>query len=308
MTTVLKILLTLMSWLPLPVGRALGWLAGEWAWRAGSRGARTTKINLRACFPALPEKALNRLGRQSMHHWGMTIFEVPVIWRRGRKSLNTIRRIVGQDLIEAARAEGRGTILLSPHLGNWELAGLWICSFGPTTNLYQPPRRLGVDELIRSGRSKMGATLVATDLRGVSSLAKALKRGEITGILPDMEPDPRAGVFAPFFGVQALTMTLVHSLQQRTGARIIIGFCRRIRGGFEAYFIDPDPAIYDDDPALSAAAMNRTIETLVERAPEQYQWEYKRFKKRPPGEKTLYPKVHSRKPRPASPDKRVDTT
>jgi KDO2-lipid IV(A) lauroyltransferase len=293
-STLLKLFIAITSRLPLPLARLLGRLAGEVSWRLNTRARFITSINLELCFPGMDGRARERLARSSLQHWGMTIFEIPVIWHRGLKALDLIGDVHGEDKVRRQLASGKGTIMLSPHLGNWELAGLWASTLGPTTILYQPPRQQGVEHITRVGRAKAGATLVPTNLRGVSALIKALKRGEITGILPDMEPDPASGVFAPFFGVPALTMTLVHNLQERSGAGVLLAFARRTAAGFDIEILEPEPALYDPDAATSVAALNRLVERSVEMAPEQYQWEYKRFKQQPDGQPKRYPR-HSRK-------------
>lgn len=289
-TFLLRLFIALASRLPLRLARRLGWLAGEIAWRLDSREAETTRINLALCFPAMGEEERLRLARRSLQNWGMTVFEVPIIWRLGRRALDLIGTVHGNDSVTRQLASGRGTIMISPHIGNWELAGLWASSLGPTTILYQPPRQPGVEDIIRAGRAKAGATLVPTNLRGVSALIKALKNCEITGILPDMEPDPSGGIFAPFFGVPALTMTLVHNLVQRSGAGVLLVFARRTARGFDLDILEPDANLYDADPEVAVAALNHLVERSVRIAPEQYQWEYKRFKQRPEGQPRLYPK------------------
>jgi KDO2-lipid IV(A) lauroyltransferase len=178
--------------------------------------------------------------------------------------------------------------MVTPHLGNWELGGLWLSTLGPTTILYQPPKRGEVDDIMRQGRGSAGATLVPTDRRGVAALIKCLKKGETTGILPDMEPELSGGVFAPFFGVPALTMTLIQNLQQRSAATVLLAACFRTESGFLLEIIEPPAAIYSEDRVTSVTALNQGIEQLVTIAPEQYQWEYKRFKKRPPGCAKIY--------------------
>lgn len=284
----IRLTIFVVSLLPLRLARGLGALTGLCAWLLKSRGAEITLANLSVCFPEKSAAEIRALARESMKHWGMTLFEIPVVWGRGGKSLKWVRSIDGVALQEKIGSSSNGTIFVSPHLGNWELMGYWGASRGPMTTLYQPPRRFDLDDLLVQARKKTGANLVPTSVRGVAQLAKALKRGEIVGILPDMEPEPSGGVFAPFFGVPALTMTLIHSLQRRTGALVIICFARRIRGGFELVLREPDPRIADDSAAVSATAMNEAVERLVDMAPEQYQWEYKRFKRRPEGYAKIY--------------------
>ncbi|MFA5631963.1 MAG: lysophospholipid acyltransferase family protein [Porticoccaceae bacterium] len=287
-STVIRFLLAVISRLPLRVARALGAIIGQLAWLCRSRGAKTTLINLKNCFPQMSERDRKALAARSMRHWGMTVLEIPVVWHRGKDSLALIRSVKGMDSIEAALAEGRGLMMVSPHHGNWEVVGYWVATLGPLTTLYQPPRRFDLDDLLQHVRAKTGATLVPTNVRGVASLIKALKQGQLVGILPDMEPELNSGVFADFFGVPALTMTLIHSLQQKSNAAVLIGVAQRVPGGFDIIFIDPGRDIASADAATSATAMNRAIENLVTLAPEQYQWEYKRFKRRPEGMVRLY--------------------
>jgi KDO2-lipid IV(A) lauroyltransferase len=286
--TAIKAVLTLLSWLPLGLARALGATIGQCAWLFKTRSARTAIANLNACFPELNQKSRNALAAKSMRHWGRTVCEIPVVWRRGTKSLGWVKEVQGRERLEQAIANGKGVIIVSPHLGNWEIIGYWAGTVGSLTTLYQPPRRYDLDELIRHVRSKTGATLVPTNARGVASLLKTLKRGDIVGVLPDMEPDWSSGVFAPFFGVQALTMTLIHNLVQRSGAAVFLGFAQRIGGGFKIVLVEPDSAINSDNPEISVAELNKAVETLVLRSLEQYQWEYKRFKRRPVGMPKIY--------------------
>ena len=277
-----------MSWLPLGLARILGVAIGQCAWLLKTRSANTAVANLKACFPHLSDKDRNVFAAKSMRHWGRTICEIPVVWRRGPASLKWVKEVQGRERLEQAMANGNGVIIVSPHLGNWEMIGYWAGTVGSLTTLYQPPRRYDLDELIRHVRSKTGATLVPTNARGVASLLKTLKRGDIIGVLPDMEPDWNSGVFAPFFGVPALTMTLIHNLVQRSGAAVFLGFAQRINGGFKIVLIEPGAAINSDAPETSVAELNKTIETLVAMSPEQYQWEYKRFKRRPKGMAKIY--------------------
>ncbi len=285
---IIRLFIALVALLPLTLARGLGAVIGQWAWLVRSRGSRTALTNLRLCFPELTDRQIKALAGQSMRHWGMTLCEIPGVWRRGRDALDWIVDIEGMDAVDAALAKGKGVIIVSPHHGNWEMVGYWAGTLGPITTLYQPPRRFNLDDMLRRVRGKTGATLVPTTARGVSSLIKALKRGELTGILPDMEPEKNSGVFAPFFGIPTLTMTLIHSLQQRTGATALVGFAQRVPGGFKMVFTEPGPDILASEPETAVAELNKAIEYLVRRAPEQYQWEYKRFKRRPEGMARLY--------------------
>ena len=133
--------------------------------------------------------------------------------------------------------------------------------------------------------------MAATDTKGVGELLQALRRGELVGILPDQVPPNSGGEFAPLFGVPALTMTLACRLQQKTGARIVLGFARRepgIKHGFTIVFKAPESEAYAEHILTALAGMNRSVEALMAGVPEQYQWEYKRFKRQPEGRQRPY--------------------
>src|SRR5690606_29973345 len=114
---------------------------GDIAWYSKSQSAHVTRINLALCFPNMDSRKRERLARTSLQNWGMTIFEIPIIWRKGLKALDLINVVNGDDKVHKHIASGKGTIIVSPHLGNWELTGLWVSRLGPTTILYQPPRQ-----------------------------------------------------------------------------------------------------------------------------------------------------------------------
>jgi len=124
----------------------------------------------------------------------------------------------------------------------------------------------------------------------VKALLQALKRGEVIGILPDQDPTEGQGVFAPFLGQPAYTMVLASRLSGRGNARAFLTFAERLpRGqGFRLHFIPAEADFYSADVDISAAALNRGVEACIHIAPAQYQWSYKRFRKRPEGMKGVY--------------------
>jgi KDO2-lipid IV(A) lauroyltransferase len=289
----LIVFLHVLSWLPLRVARGLGALLADLCWMTHSRMARTTRTNLSLCFPELGTEARSQLVRQSLRNTFMTITETGAVWLWPvQRSLGLIRQVEGLHLLQEAHAQGRGVIVLAPHLGNWEIFGLYLntCGCGQSSQLYQAPDDKRLDALIFRARSRAGARMVATDNKGVGELLQTLRRGEVVGILPDQVPPDSGGEFAPFFGVPALTMTLACRLQQKTGARIVMACARRqvAEGGFKVIIQTPDPDIYAEHMPVALKAMNRSIETLLATAPEQYQWEYKRFKRQPAGQHRPY--------------------
>lgn len=179
--------------------------------------------------------------------------------------------------------------MLLPHLGNWEAMGPFLAAKGRFVALYQPPEEEGLEKLLIKARERTGMTAVPTTQRGIVRLFKELEKGAITAILPDQQPGRNAGgVFAPFFGIGALTGTLLPKILQKTGASVVSGVALRTSKGFELRFLKADPDLYNPDETVSATALNREVERCVRLAPEQYVWEYKRFRRRPEGQPKFY--------------------
>ncbi|MBL4819818.1 MAG: hypothetical protein JKY98_02350 [Gammaproteobacteria bacterium] len=284
--TLAKLILRICAWLPLGMVQAVAGALGKLMnWRP-TRMKQTTVKNLSECFPDLTAEQLGNLTRLSLQHTAMTSLEMGKCWLWPvEKTMGMIVQVEGEEVLEEARSTGKGVVLLGPHLGNWELFGYYFSEQIPSTFMYQAPKNKHFDMMIKSARSRGHARLAPASSQGVGVLLKALKKGELVGILPDQEPAVESGDFAPFFGVPALTMTLVTRLVNRTGARVICGYAERLpKGqGFKIIIKRADPLIYHSDPKKSLEGLNRSVEECVNQAKEQYQWEYKRFKRRPDG-------------------------
>jgi len=288
-------LFSLAGLLPLRAAHALGALIGLVAAVFPNRMREVTRRNLALCFPHMCLGERRQLERQSLIETGKTLCEAPLFWRKPRQTvLNLVRETPGIAAVHQAHAEGRGIVLLTPHFGAWELGGLYCSSQWPMTILYKPPKQLALDEPIREGRARFGAAVVPTDTSGVRALLRGLKNAEAVGILPDQEPTEGEGVFAPFLGHPALTMTLPMRLLARTRgerqARMFLTITERLphARGFRQHFMPAEDDMYSDDMQLATAALNRGVEACLRVAPEQYQWSYKRFRQRPEGEPEVY--------------------
>lgn len=277
-------LLRLFAYTPRPVREALAQLAGTLLWLTHSRARKTTDINLALCFPQWSQAARDTLSRQSLIETVKLGMELGAAWLwPSERALAQITCVEGQALMDAARAQGRGIVILAPHIGNWELLGLWLGRHYRAINLYQPPKSPLLDQLIHHARSRTGAELVPTDKKGVATLLKGLKAGAVTGILPDQEPEPSGGVFAPFFGVSALTATLATNLARKTNAVVLAAYVKRTPNGYTLVIEPVDDTITAADEVVAATALNKAVEHCVRAVPAQYQWEYKRFKARDDG-------------------------
>jgi len=266
------------------IGLALYYLKGS-SWRI-------SKINIQACFPELDNQGQETILKNSLIELGKQFTEMGPMWLWSpEKTLSLLKQVSGKEHMDAAMQTGKGVFLITPHLGCWEIAGLYLGANIPVTILYSRPKIQALDEIVRTSRIRSGATLVAADASGVKSIFKTLRNGNGTGILPDQNPDDiNSGVFAPFFGIPTLTMTFISKLASKTGAAIVIGYAERLpKGqGYHLHIRQADPKIADADPLVSATALNRTVEKYIREVPSQYQWSYKRFKKRPEGEEKFY--------------------
>jgi len=278
--TLVPAIIKIFSVLPLGVSRALGACIGTCLWLIKGRDYRITLGNIRLCFPELALAEAQQLSRLSLIETAKTAIEVGAIWRNSWEWLQTkIVSVEGEALLHEEIAKGQGLLVLSPHLGNWEVIAHYIASKAPLTAMYQPFAIPAVDELILKGRSKTNIHMAPTNRKGLCMLLKALQDGKAVGILPDQLPKKDAGSdFAPFFGQNTLTMSLAHSLITRTHCRVISAFAMRVEGGFKIVVVPVAPEIYSDDLAESLRGLNLSVEACVRFAPAQYQWEYNRFR------------------------------
>jgi KDO2-lipid IV(A) lauroyltransferase len=274
-------LLNLMARLPLPVlhglGIVLGWLI---YWAPGRHSARM-RNNLFASGVCTPGRECRRLLHQTINEMGKSIVELAPMWLRPYDQvLQLVRGTSGWEHIDAARAAGKGIIIISPHIGCFEIIGQYCAARHPFTVMYKPPRQPTLDALMQTGRQHGQATLVPTDLSGVRALLAALKRHETIGILPDQVATGGDGVWAPFFGRPAYTPTLVASLQRKTGAAAFFVAAERLGWG-RGYHLHAFPmeAPLPDDKTAAATRINQNVEAIIHRFPAQYMWSYNRYKR-----------------------------
>jgi KDO2-lipid IV(A) lauroyltransferase len=144
--------------------------------------------------------------------------------------------------------------------------------------------------VIVRGRQRTGAKLIPADGKGVRQVFQAIRKGHLVGILPDQQAKAGQGQFAPFFGIEALTMVLLSKLAQKTDCTVLFAWIERLPGGagYDFHFSAAPEQISDPDLRTSVTALNQGVEQCVRQCPAQYQWSYKRFGIRPEGEPPLY--------------------
>jgi len=255
-----------------------------------------TECNLAISFPGMPEDERLRLARRCLYQFTLSLFEVGRTWLWPFERLESrVVRVVGLELLQELAASGAGTVLLVPHLGNWELALLLLSKDYSITTLYKQPKSAEADDFIRNFRQRRGTRLVPGTPSGLRSLLKALRSGQVVAVLPDQVPSRSSGMFAPFFGKKTLTMTLVANLLQRTKAKAICCYSKLLANGdYELVLKAVDDRIYDANLETSLTGLNASVENCVVDCIEQYQWQYKRYKYLPNMEPRNYRDLHSR--------------
>ena len=226
--------------------------------------------------------------RASIAQAGRMVMELPFLWLRPDSApLAAFTRIEGGDLVDAAHQGGRGLLLLTPHLGCFEIcaqayAERFASQYGPITVLFRPAKQPWLREVMEGSRARPGLATAPASLAGVRQMIRALRRGETVGLLPDQVPPEGMGEWAPFFGRPAYTMTLAARLAQQTGAVVLLIWGERLPGG-QGYVVrfQPLPEALPADvgaQAESAAIVNRAMEALIRQCPQQYLWGYHRYK------------------------------
>jgi len=278
-------MLTLFRWLsrwPLWLLHALGgWLG--WLSYALSPDYRH-RFNANARQAGVSPQA----ARAAIAEAGRMLTELPYLWMRpASDSLASTVTTHGESLIDAAHARGRGIVFLTPHMGCFEVTAQCIAerygaAHGPITVLYRPARKPWLRGLVGTSRTRPGLAVAPATLAGVRQMIRALRRGEAVGLLPDQVPPDGMGVWAPFFGKRAYTMTLAARLVLQTGATLLLTWGERLPHGrgYVVHFSAFDESLSADAGAQaeSAAAINRAMEKLILQRPQQYLWGYHRYK------------------------------
>jgi Kdo2-lipid IVA lauroyltransferase/acyltransferase len=285
MSTFMFLFFKVLSWLPLwlahGIGAALGWVV--FVASPTYRGRFLTNSKLAGYTFAEVKGAIASSGRM--------VAELPKLWMstagklQGKAEAPFTWR--GKEHIEAAYAAGKGVIFLTPHLGSFEMIGqAWGQDFGKVhgnfTVLFRPARKAWMAELVANSRNRPGLATVPTNLSGVRQMIKALRKGEAVGLLPDQVPPDGMGLWTPFFGKNAYTMTLAARLSAQTGATVLVGFGERLSFGrgyvLHIHRLKQANQQLSDNLETAVQQMNTEMEALIRTCPTQFLWGYGRYK------------------------------
>ncbi len=290
-----------VGWLPgsaaIGFGRSVAWLGYRLFGKLRRVGHRSLAI---AC-PDKPEAEREQILKDSFASLGRTL---GVVGGFGRVTQANIRDLIELELdaeftkrFEKARAEKRGMIVLTGHIGNWELFALaFSMFFGPANLLSRKMDNPKIDAMVERMRSSFGNRQI-DKTNAAAPILKALRNGECVGILADVNTHPKEGVFVPFFGVDACTTAGVAMLALRANALIVPMFAvwDKTAGRYKMInepIIEPqETGDRKADILRITAEFTAAIERVVRKYPEQWIWIHRRWKTRPPGDAELYDNI-----------------
>lgn len=282
MASLIHLLLSLLARLPLPWLQKLGGWLGRLTLALSPRFRLRLEENLSNSKILANYQVYQDAVKQTAEETGKGALELSIAWCRSPEDIaRMVKDCIGWEHVEAARAAGHGIVFVTPHLGSYDIAGRYISHRlpFPLTAMYRPPKLTWLEPVMNAGRARgKGKTAPATGA-GVRILMKALKAGEATIILPDQTPGNGEGIWAPFFGRPAYTMTLVPRLAQIKGVEILLFFGERLADGqgFRVH-IEPMPQPFTGDKQQDTQILNQAVESLIRKVPTQYLWSYNRYK------------------------------
>jgi len=266
--------LNIISVLPLAVvqvfGAILGLLAylGSKQYRSLFRPQYEAVVNARK----LPFKLW-----EAVRASGMLFSDSLWIWRNPKKAL-AITTVHNWNVVQNAMSEGKGMIILCPHLGGFEIIPRYLANHYPATIMYRPSRQEWLNEVVEAGRAYPNMHFVPTNLNGVRQMTRALSKGEAIAILPDQVPSGGDGIWAHFFERPAYTTTLPIRLANRHNTPAVMFTARRNSLG-KGWTIDAKRLnAFSDDANIAVNELNTSIENAILVAPEQFIWSYNRYK------------------------------
>lgn len=283
----LLVLAALLPWaVQQRLGRGLGWLL----WRFIGQRRRDTETNIALCFPEKSEAERAGMVRDVFRNGGLSLFETANAWLRPVGYYDHRVTATGLEHLEAALARGKGVLLLGAHYSFVDLCGLLAMRFFAVDIVYRPQNNPALEWLIRRCRRRIYGVQIDHD--NMRQLIRALKDNHVVWYTPDQDFGLKQGVFAPFFGVSAATLTSPRRLQKINGSPVLFVHFRRLglEERYEMLITPPLDAYPSDDVVADATRVNAMLETLIRRSPTQYMWYHRRFKTRPPGEPMPYPR------------------
>ena len=278
-----------ISYLPQSVGLEIGKVIGLLTYLFSRRRRQICETNLRLAFPELDLKKRDRLCRHVFMENGRGIVETSWAWWALPQKFWDGLIVEGQEHLQAAQANPKGTLLIGGHFSALDLGGLLFAKLSDRFSAtYRPHNSQILEKEIQRGRRRFMDLIDRDDVR---TLFRTLDQGKTVWFAPDQDLGRTRSVFAPFFGITAATNPGLQKLAKRGATPLVIGFHRNRDGNYRVQFLPWEGLAAEQDPIEFTTVMNKLLEQLIRKDPAQYMWMHRRFKTRPEGEKNLYSRV-----------------
>lgn len=286
---IIVFLLWLVAWIPLSAKHSLGQSIGRLLYRKMKSRTKVGRINLKACFPQMPDAEIEKLLEDNMVEMTKGALEGPHAWWRDVTSISKAANVIGLDTLLAAQAKGNGVLIMGGHFAAVDMI---LAIFADRVvrdyelgYMYRPHDNPVIDRMIVNGRHRHGVK--GFTKRHLKDMVQYLKDGGMAWYGCDQNFS-KSDLFAPFFGVQAANLSTPTWIAKESGAAVVFMRMHRLPdGNFEYEFSDELPP-FGDDAQKDCEAWNAELEKAILKYPAQYFWVHKRFKKRPPGEPKIY--------------------
>lgn len=286
-TWVLLGFLWLVAQLPVGVNQWLGKQLGRLLYRTAKRRREIAHTNIRLCFPELDPQAQTEMLRQTFESTAIGFFETALALWGPARHLRRCYTITGLEYLEAAKAQGQGVLLLGSHLTTLDMAGRLLAFHVKVDVLYrQDPNPLLAYMLVRAREGFNGDCIITVETR---RLINHLRSGRVVWYAPDQDYGIKHGVFAPFFGIPAVSVSGTGRFARLGKAQVIpFSHYRNDQGHYEIRLGPPLAAFPSGEDLADCTRVNQVLEDMIRVKPEQYLWVHKRFKSRPAGEPDFY--------------------
>ncbi len=270
-------MLTFFSVLPLRLNHFIGYCIGQCLYFFNTQSKKVVTKNIALCFPELNAKAQRDLVKNTLIETGKGLSESGFIWLNSfDHNASYVHKIQGEEHIQ----DDGPIIFLTPHFGCWELTARMISRFRPVTFLYKPLKKSSEEGFLLSMRAQQALYMAPANNKGIFKLQRVLSARGAIGILPDQDPGEQGGILSPFFSHNAQTITLLAKLARKNNAKVVLAWSERLKRGkgYGLNFQTVDVLSQSDNLEDDVALMNKVIENLARTNPQQYLWNYKRFK------------------------------
>lgn len=281
-------LLWLVTRLPYRWQIVIGSHLGKFLYLFPTKLKHTTDINLKLCFPKLTVAQRCTLARKNFASLGIGLIEAAMAWWLPDNEIHDLYKIYGLEYVEKAFAKGKGIILIGPHFTCLEMVGRLIRKHYTFAVMYRPHKKAFISYIHERFRKKYYVDYIPRNR--VRQLLKALENNMAIWYAYDIDAGNKHSVFAPFFGIPTASLTSASRIARLSGAALIpVSFYRRDSDlGYDVMLSPPLENFPSDDPVIDATRLNAILEEAIRNKPEQYVWQYKRFKTRPAGEERFY--------------------